>query len=246
MKIAMIGYGRLGKEIKQIAEGLNHEVITIDPSANADFKEINEESTNNIDVAIDFSLPTSALQNAKTLNSLGINTVMGTTGWYNQMDDMRESVKDIGFIWSGNFSLGVNIFFRIIENASKIINNVDVYDVLAHELHHSGKRDSPSGTANMIGDILLKNIERKNKLTTEMLDRKIEPDEIHFASVRGGSIPGTHSVMFDSQADTIELKHTARGIVGFATGAVLAAEWIKDKKGFYNIDDFMNELIGGK
>ena len=202
-----------------------------------------EESMNGIDVVIDFTIPTTAIENAKIYNNLGINTVMGTTGWYDHMDEMKESVKDIGFIWSGNFSIGVNVFFRIIENASKIIDSVEDYDIMGFEAHHKGKADSPSGTAKMIADILIKNIDRKKKIVVDKLDRKIEEDELHFASMRVGSIPGTHTVIFDSDADTIELTHKARSRKGFAIGAVMAAEWIKEKKGFYGIDEFMNELI---
>ena len=243
MKIAMVGYGRMGKEIEAVAKAKGYELITIDTQSKADFKKIDEESMNGIDVVIDFTIPTTAIENAKIYNNLGINTVMGTTGWYDHMDEMKESVKDIGFIWSGNFSIGVNVFFRIIENASKIIDSVEDYDIMGFEAHHKGKADSPSGTAKMIADILIKNIDRKKKIVVDKLDRKIEEDELHFASMRVGSIPGTHTVIFDSDADTIELTHKARSRKGFAIGAVMAAEWIKEKKGFYGIDEFMNELI---
>jgi 4-hydroxy-tetrahydrodipicolinate reductase len=243
MKIAMIGYGRMGHEIESIAVSRGHTVVTIDSQGEADFKEIDEKSMEGVDVAIDFTVPDAAIGNAKKLNDLGVNTIMGTTGWYDSMDEMKSSVSNIGFLWSGNFSIGVNLFFRMLESAAKIINKVPEYDVSAVEYHHKGKADSPSGTAKMMGDILINNIERKEKLVTEMLDRKIDAKELHFASVRGGSVPGTHSILFDSEADSIELTHTARNRKGFALGAVMAAEWVKDKKGFFGIDDFMDELI---
>lgn len=243
MKIAIVGYGRMGHELEQAAGTRKHEIVTIDPNSKADFREINEASLKGVDVAIDFSVAEAALENARLYNKLGVNTVMATTGWYDKMEDMKKTVKDIGFIWSGNFSIGVNVFFRIIDNASKIINNIDAYDILAYEMHHKGKKDSPSGTAKMLADILMKNIERKKRLIVDKLDRQIEEEELHFTSIRGGAIPGTHTILFDSEADTIEIIHRARGRSGFAMGAVMAAEWIKGKKGFYNIDDFMNELI---
>lgn len=245
MKIAMVGYGRMGKEIEQVAKARGHDIVTIDTQCKADFCKIDKESLKDVNVVIDFTIPNVAVENAKIYNSLGINTVMGTTGWYDKMNEVEEAVKDIGFIWSGNFSIGVNVFFRIIENAAKIIDKVEDYDVMGFEVHHKGKADSPSGTAKMIADILLENIGRKKKLVVDKLDRKIEDDELHFASMRVGSIPGTHTVLFDSDADTIELTHRARNRRGFALGAVMAAEWIKEKKGFFGIEDFMNELIGG-
>ncbi|MCK5282580.1 MAG: 4-hydroxy-tetrahydrodipicolinate reductase [Nanoarchaeota archaeon] len=246
MKIAIVGYGRMGKEVEAIAKSKEHEVVTIDPNCRADFPEINEESMKNVDAAIDFTIPETALKNAKLYNQLKINTVMATTGWYDKMEEMKSNVSDIGFIWAGNFSIGVNVLFRILDCASKIINNIDSYDISAFEMHHKGKKDSPSGTAKMLADIILKNVDRKKKLATEKLNREIAEDELHFASMRGGSIPGTHKIIFDSEADTIEITHTARNRSGFAVGSVMAAEWIKGKKGFYNIDDLMNEIIGGQ
>ena len=239
----MVGYGRMGHEIQQVAQAKGHEIVTVDTKCKADFCNIDEESMKDVDVVIDFTIPDTAIENAKLYNKLGVNVVMGTTGWYNQMEEMKNAVSDIGFIWSGNFSIGVNVFFRIIEGAAKVIDNVEDYDIMGFEAHHKGKADSPSGTAKMIADILIENIDRKKKLVVDRLDRKINDDELHFASMRVGSIPGTHSVIFDSDADTIELTHKARNRKGFALGAVMAAEWINDREGFYNIDDFMNELI---
>ena len=170
---------------------------------------------------------------------------MGTTGWYDKLDDVKKIIEKAGtgLIWSGNFSLGVNIYFKIIEDTAKIMNKFDDYDVFVHEFHHNKKADSPSGTAVMIGNILKENIERKKRIVTGELKRKIEPDELHISSTRGGSVPGTHIVGFDSAVDTIELKHTARSRGGFALGAIMATQWIKDKKGFYDINDMMRSII---
>ena len=136
------------------------------------------------------------------------------------------------------------MFFKIIENAAKIVNKIEDYDIYGYELHHNKKIDSPSGTAKTMGDILIKNIKRKNKLLFDKIERKIEPNELHFASVRAGAIPGTHVVGFDSSADTIELKHIARTREGFALGAIMAAQWIHNKKGFYSINDMMENILG--
>lgn len=249
MNIAIVGYGKMGHEIEKLAKekGITIKSI-IDPKiGEATHKEINEESLKDVDVAIDFTHPDSAVENIKKVSALGRNMVVGTTGWYDRMDDVKKIIEkaNTGLIWSGNFSVGVNIFFKIIENAAEVMNKFNDYDVFVHEFHHNQKADSPSGTAVMIGKILTENIERKNKVVTEELKRKINPEELHVSSTRSGSIPGTHIVGFDSKADTIELKHTARGRQGFALGAVMAAEWVKDKKGFFDINDFMSNIIGG-
>jgi 4-hydroxy-tetrahydrodipicolinate reductase len=146
----------------------------------------------------------------------------------------------IGFVYASNFSIGINIFSNIVEHASKIIDKFGDYDIYGYELHHNQKADSPSGTAKTLAEILTNCIKRKNKVIFEKIDRKIQPNEIHFASVRSGSIPGTHVVGFDSLSDTIELKHIARNREGFALGALMAAGWIKNRKGFYSIKDRLN------
>ena len=249
MNIAIIGYGKMGHEIEKVAKAKGINVIsTIDPSASdAKYKEINGESMNNVDVCLDFTHPDCVIGNIEKISKFKKNIAAGTTGWYNKMDKVKEIVKNAktGMIWSGNFSIGVNIYFKIIENAAKIMNKFTDYDMFVHEFHHNQKADSPSGTAVMIGKILTDNVDRKKKIVTEELKRRITPNELHISSTRSGSIPGTHIVGFDSPADTIELKHTARGREGFALGAIMAAQWIKDKKGFYNIDDLMDDIIGG-
>jgi len=246
--IALIGYGKMGKILKTLTAEKGHTITSIvDPFAEGCYKEITQEAISGADVCIDFTHPTVAVNNIKQIAALGKNMVIGTTGWYQQMDDVRQVVKanDIGLIWSGNFSIGVNALFAIVGYAAKIFNNLPDYDVLGHEIHHRNKADSPSGTATMLTNILLENIDRKQKPVYQMLDRKIEPEELHFSSSRGGAIPGIHMVMFDSLVDTIEIKHTARGREGFATGALLAAEFIENKTGFFNIDDLMTDLIAG-
>lgn len=248
MNIAIIGYGKMGHEIERFARAKDITIRSIiDPTGNnANYKKINEESMADVDVCIDFTNPNAVTDNIRKISRFKKNMVVGTTGWYNNIDEAKNLVKEnnIGFIYASNFSIGVNVFFKIIENAAKIMNNLDDYDVYGYELHHNKKIDSHSGTAKTIGEILIKNIKRKNKLLFEKIDRKIEPNEIHFASVRSGFIPGTHVVGFDSSADTIELKHTARNREGFALGAIMAAQWIYNKKGFYGINDMMDNILG--
>ncbi len=236
MNIAIIGYGKMGHEIEKVAKARNINVISIiDPNdKNANFREINEQSMKNVDVCIDFTTPNAVIENIKKISKFKKNIVAGTTGWYEKINEVKDIVSHnkIGFIYASNFSIGVNVFFRIVENAAKIMDNIDSYDVFGYELHHSKKLDSPSGTAKSIEKILVNNIKRKK--------------EVPFASVRAGSIPGTHVVGFDSSADTIELKHVARNREGFALGAVMAAEWMRNKKGFFEINDMMKEIMGDK
>ena len=245
MKIAIVGYGKMGKIIEIIAKERDHEIVTIDPIQKANFKEINSDSLNGVDVVIDFTAPDVALANAKACATLGKNIVMGTTGWYDKKEEMKKIVNEVGFIWSGNFSIGVNIFFKIVGEASKVINSVPEYDISVFEAHHNMKKDSPSGTAKMIADKIIKNIKRKEIIVTDKFDRAPEKNELHVASMRCGKIPGTHTVTFDSEADTIELVHRARNREGFALGAVLAAEFVNGKKGFFDINDLMKNVIGG-
>ena len=247
MKIAITGYGKMGKEIEKIAvaRGMTVQSI-IDPAEkNAAYREITGESMKNVDVCIDFSTPASVMENIRKAAKHGCNIVVGTTGWYGSIEEVKKIVKEskIGLIYAANFSIGVNVFFRIVENASKMMDKIDAYDVFGYELHHNKKLDSPSGTAKTLAETVVKSMKRKNKIVYDIVDRKIEPNELHFASVRSGSIPGTHVVGFDSSADTIELKHTARNREGFALGAVMAAEWVKGKKGFFGIKDMMDSII---
>jgi 4-hydroxy-tetrahydrodipicolinate reductase len=243
MNIAIIGYGKMGKEIRSVAidQGLTVRV-TIDPLVKeADFSDITEESVRDIDVGIEFTAPSVTIDNIKKMARVGKNIVVGTTGWYERMDEVRKIVEEgkIGFVYASNFSLGTHLFFKMVEEAARLFNKYEMYDVFSYELHHNQKVDSPSGTAKTIGKILIDHIDRKKKLVFDKLDRRIEKDELHLASVRGGSLPGIHVVGFDSDADTIELKHEARSRRGFAMGAVLAAKWLQGKRGFYTMADVL-------
>jgi len=247
MNIALVGYGKMGKAVAEMAGQKGHAVSAIiDPEARgATAGEISASALKGAEVCIDFTVPEAALGNIRQYCKLGVNAVIGTTGWYGSIADVRKEVEKskIGLIYAGNFSVGVNAFYRMLQNAAAIMDRLPEYDVFGVEMHHSGKKDSPSGTAKSIEKILLENIKRKKVVVEEKLGRKIAPEELHFASVRGGSVPGTHEIFFDSSADTIELRHTARSRDGFALGAVRAAEWIKGKKGIYTIDDLMRGIM---
>ena len=233
MNIAIVGYGKMGKVIEKIAvdKGLNV-ISTIDPNAeDAQFKEINKESLKDVDVCIEFTAPSVALENIRKIAELGKSVVVGTTAWYDKLDEAKQIVKDnkIGLIYSPNFSIGVNVFFSVVKNASKIMNNLKDYGIYMKEIHHVHKKDAPSGTGKKIRNIVEEEIERFS-------DTPIE-------SVREGEVPGTHTVHFESDVDIIKLEHEAKSRQGFASGSVVAAEWLKDKKGFFSIEDLMKDLI---
>ncbi len=249
MRISLVGFGKMGNILKGLAEEQGIEIASIiDPIAEqATHAEISKESVAKADVCIDFTAPDKILGNIEKYCSLGKNAVIGTTGWYDSVEQVKKQVEEtgIGLIYASNFSVGVNAFFRIVGEAAKTMNSLPEYDALAFEMHHNRKKDSPSGTAKSLEKILLDGLERKSKVVEEKLDRKIEGNELHFASIRGGNIPGTHCIMFDSEADSIELKHTARSRKGFALGALKAAEFVKGRKGFFTIDDLMDKILGG-
>ncbi len=240
-KIAIIGYGRMGKEVEYLARESNFQIVEI---FDID-KPINPKRSYDFDVAIDFTTPSSVVNNVELLASMGKNIVVGTTGWYEKTDEIKRIVEkyDIGLVWGSNFSVGMNIFFKITEYASKLFNKLDNYDPFLFESHHNQKQDSPSGTALSLAEILIQNIDRKEKINTNNVN--LQPSELSVASSRGGYIPGTHQINFDSVSDTIQLSHIARNRSGFASGALQAAKLIHKKKGFHNFSVLLNNLFNG-
>jgi 4-hydroxy-tetrahydrodipicolinate reductase len=247
MEIAIIGYGRMGKEIERLAPQRGHNVRSIiDPAVEgALFKEITSESLEGVDVAIEFTSPEAAVPNIQKVANLGVHMVVGTTGWSDEVKKGRKIVEDsgIGLVYAPNFSVGINLFYEIVEHASRLFNKIDDYDVFCHEWHHKGKVDSPSGTARKIADAVVSEMNRKEAPVYECLNRRREPGELHVSSTRGGWVPGTHEVVFDSEFDSVELTHRARSRGALAAGALQAAEWIAGKKGFYEFGDFLREKL---
>ncbi len=252
MDLAINGYGRMGKLIESMAQQAGHTVVAvIDPVSEDEAvtaREVSPQALHGAQVVIDFSIPSAAVDTIRKCAECGVSVVMGTTGWYEQMDMVHDIIQksSIGLIWSGNFSLGVNILFSLVRSAAKMMNQFSEYDCMVHEYHHRFKADSPSGTAAMIGSVLLEELDRKKRVVTDSLSRPIEEAELHVSSTRGGAIPGTHTVIFDSPVDSLEITHRARNREGFAVGAVKAAEWIADRTGMYSIDDMMAALLGGE
>ena len=244
MKIVLIGYGKMGRLIEDIALQNEHIVIAkIHPSGN--LSTIDENHIIHADICIDFSTPESALQNIRTVAHFKKNMVMGTTGWYEHLNEVKQIVHEsqMGFIFSPNFSIGVHLFHNIVEAAAKLINKFEDYDVAGFEMHHNQKADSPSGTAKSLVYTLLGKIQRKTVPVYDIINRPIAPHELHFSSLRCGSNTGTHSIVFDSPCDTITLTHQARNREGFARGAIAAAEWLEGKQGFFTLDDMIHSFV---
>ena len=242
MKIALLGYGRMGKEIEAVAIDRGHEISAI--------FDIDKPFTNSVDmnssqVVIDFTLAGSVINNLKTAAFFGIPVVEGTTNWMENMDKARD-IDGLNMVASPNFSVGVYIFNKIASYAAQQLGGLKEYDCYVHEFHHTGKADSPSGTAKSLAHTLLQQLPNKDHLLFDTSHETINPKALHVTSTRAGRFPGTHEIGFDSPADLIQLKHQAHGRLGFAYGAVLAAEWIKGKKGIFNMDDFMQSLSGGQ
>lgn len=233
----------MGKVVACIAKERGHEVCAIvDPHDEAaTSKTLDVSALAGMDCAIDFSNAEAVLENVGACREAGVNLVVGTTGWYGKLSEVRKIVEggDVGFLYSSNFSIGVNLYFKIIEAAGKLVNDFDEYDVWGHEIHHYNKADSPSGTAKTLEKILLDSVKRKTAVVEDKLNRRRADNEIHFSSVRGGLVNFGHTIGFDSPADRILVTHEARNRDGYALGAVKAAEWLKGKKGFFEMKDFL-------
>lgn len=247
MKVLLIGYGSMGKEIEKILISRGHSLAGfVDPVAPGGHKEVTLGLLDKADVVIDFSSPAAVESNCNVYVQGKTPVVMGTTGWEQIRNKIEKQVTDagIGFIWGSNFSIGAHLFFILAEKAALLINSLPEYDILLHEYHHKRKKDSPSGTALTAASKIIAGLDRKDTILTETLDRQIKENELHVTSTRCGEIPGTHTVMLDSAADTVEITHRARNRNGFALGAVIAAEWVRDKKGFFPVELFIKEILG--
>jgi 4-hydroxy-tetrahydrodipicolinate reductase len=226
-KLAIVGYGKMGRLIEQLAPQYDFEVaLKLDEFNNANSAGLTRENFSGVDVAIEFSIPTAVPGNVAGVAAFGVPLVVGTTGWLAHLDEVKRTVEacGTGLVWSPNFSIGVNVFMRLAAEAARLMNAEPEYGAWAWEIHHSAKKDAPSGT-------LLKLVDEMKKAGYAR--------NIDVGSNRAGAIPGTHEIGFDSAADTITLRHTARSREGFARGALKAAQWIAGKKGFYEFSEIV-------
>jgi len=224
-KLAIVGYGKMGRLIEQLASEYGFEVaLKLDEFNNVNGAGLTAANFQGIDAAIEFSIPAAVPANVEGIAKLGVNLVVGTTGWLEHLDRVKQAVaaNNTALVWSPNFSIGVNVFFKLVAEAARLMDKEPEYGSWAWEIHHSAKKDAPSGT-------LLKLVEEMKKAGYSR--------NIDVGSSRAGAIPGTHEIGFDSAADTVTLRHTARSREGFARGALKAAKWIVGKKGFHEFAD---------
>lgn len=236
MNIALIGYGKMGHEIEKIALQRGHNIVSIIDMNN--LEEFNSPAFKSADVAIEFSTPDSAIQNYRKCFEVGVAVVAGTTGWLEHLEEVKKACAEQGqtFFYASNYSLGVNIFFALNKYLAKIMNNYPSYEVKMEEVHHIHKLDAPSGTAITLAEDLIKEVDRKERWSLEVEEKQTD---LPIHCIREGEVPGIHEIIYESEADIISIKHDAKSRVGFALGAVLAAEFTNGKKGFLGMGDML-------
>lgn len=236
MKVALIGYGKMGKEIEKILIERGHQIPLIIDIANA--ADLTAENLKKVDVAIEFTTPQTAFNNIVTCLKSGTSVVCGTTAWLDRFDEVEQLCKreNGAFFYASNYSIGVNIFFAINRELSKLMNRFTEYDVTIEEVHHTQKKDAPSGTAITLAEGVLENLERKEKW---ICGTTTQSNELEIGAIRRSVVPGTHTVTYESPVDLITMTHNAKSRQGFAVGAVLAAEFLCGKKGIYSMNDLL-------
>jgi len=237
MKIALIGYGKMGKEIEKIAVSRGHEIELIIDVDNQ--KDLTIENLQKCDAAIEFTIPDSAVQNYMTCFEAGVPVVSGTTGWLNRKKEVHQKCKETDgtFFYGSNFSVGVNLFFELNKKLASLMAEREEYDVEMTEVHHTQKLDAPSGTAISLAEDAIEILPKKNNWVN---DQKPGENELNIKSERRGEVPGIHTLKYDSEVDYIEITHSAKSRKGFALGAVLAAEYSAKNKGILSMKDLLN------
>lgn len=232
MKIALFGYGKMGKEIEQIALQRGHEIVL-------KIKGTEEYDISQADIAIDFSVPNAALSNIVSCFRNNVPVISGTTGWLDDFDKAIDVCKENNgsFIYASNFSIGVNIFFELNKQLAKIMNSQEEYSINVEEIHHTKKLDTPSGTAITLAEGIINNTSKRD---WQLKETQVNAGTIPIEAKRILDVPGTHIISYESQIDSIEIKHTAHNRKGFALGAVIAAEWLNNKIGIYTMKDVLN------
>jgi len=244
MNIALLGYGKMGQIIERFAIERGHDIVLKIGIEN--LEDLTVENLEKADVAIDFSAPQAAVANIYKCFEASLPVVVGTTGWYGDLQQIKNDClkSNNTLLYGSNFSVGVNLFFHLNKVLAKLMNNYPAYEVQVEEIHHTQKLDSPSGTAMTIAEDIIEAVDRKNEWVNEVVGTPIpdafKNEQLLIESHRIENVPGTHTVVYSSEVDDIEIKHTAHNRAGFALGAVIAAEWLENKQGFYSIADVFN------
>lgn len=241
MKLALLGYGKMGQIIERFALERGHEVILKISADN--LQDFTVDNLATADVAIDFSAPDAAVDNIYKCFEANVPIVVGTTGWYGNLQEIKNDCLSSNntLLYGSNFSIGVNLFFHLNTVLAKLMNNYPAYEVQVEEIHHTQKLDAPSGTAMTIAEDIIEELDRKSEWLNEVVGTPIpdviKNEQLLIESHRIENVPGTHTVVYSSEVDDIEIKHTAHSRAGFALGALVAAEWLQNKQGFYNVAD---------
>jgi len=247
MRLALIGYGKMGKVLESLAAERGHQIVAIvDPTMPGARARLTPEAVAPAEVCLEFTHPAAAADNLLRLTEWGKPIVTGTTGWLARLDEVTAVVARRGnaLVWGANFSVGVNLFYRLVARAAELFGALDDRDFYIMEAHHRAKADAPSGTARRLAEILLERAAAKTVPAPPALDRAIRPDELQTVSVRAGWITGTHRVGIEGPHDTIVLEHTARSREGFAAGAIKAAEWLPSAPpGLYRFEDVLDRIL---
>ena len=244
MKLALVGYGKMGRVVEMVAVEEGHDVVArIDPVLGT--TNIDAETLGGAEVAIDFTVPDAVVDNVTALAAAGVDAVVGTTGWHERLDEVAAAVNDAGtgMVHAANFSLGVSLFLRLARTAARMANALSEYDVHVREAHHRHKIDRPSGTAITLADILIEELARKESWSATLPEGAPNPQVLYVASERVGETAGSHVVGLEGPDDRIELRHDARTRAGFARGAIAAAAWIRGRSGVFTLDDMLAETF---
>jgi len=246
MRIGLVGTGQMGSTVERLAPGRGHEVVAKFDEDRLLSAQDSIEALNGAQVLIEFSLPNGVLPNVRRYCDWGLSAVIGTTGWYDHVDEVARLVEGsrASVLYAPNFSFGIALLVRALSGMAPLLERLPEYDAFVHEVHHVRKVDSPSGTALLLARTLVQALSRKERIESETQHGAIDPASLHVTSTRAGTIFGEHVVGLDSPYDRIALTHEARGREGFAFGALLAAEWLLGRKGIFTLDDMLDDWLG--
>ncbi len=238
--LLLVGYGRMGQEVERVASQMGFPVVGIASGS----RPLQPEMLQRAEVVVDFSVPEAVLPTARRVLEAGKRLVIGTTGWAAQREELRTLTEEMegGVVYGSNFALGLQLFLRLVEQAARLVAPFEEYDLFVHEIHHRAKRDAPSGTALLLAERILQALPRKRRLLTEARG-PLPAEVLHVSSSRGGSVVGVHTVFIDAEGESLELVHRAKSRRPFAVGALIAAEWIAQRRGFYEFGQVVEELL---
>ncbi len=245
MKIGIVGYGKMGHEVERLALEVGHVVgWRLDEAENPEGCGLTHDLVAGVDVCVEFTTPRVAAANVRRILAEGGKVVCGTTGWFEALRSVQEAARGpAALVWGSNFSIGAYLFGVVAREAARRFASFPEYDVALHEIHHAAKVDHPSGTAKNLADQLVELLPHKRSVVSDLGEGARGPEALHVSSTRVGSVPGVHTVYFDGPFDTIEIRHCARSRAGFARGALLAAEWLLERTGFYRFEDVIHSLM---